>query len=154
MRRLIPEIHFARESMADVVPAIQPLLLEHWAEVAHYPDIPLAPNWPQYELMEGAGLLRIYTARACFALIGYCIYIVAPGLHYRHVTYANQDILFLESRYRRGRMARDFIRFTEGDLKAEGVKVVLHHVKVVSGLGPMLERDGYGPIDTIYGKRL
>lgn len=141
--------------MAAVLHEIKPLLWEHWAEIAHYADIPLDPNWPQYEAMEAGGLLRIYTVRDLrFALIGYCIYVVAQGLHYRPVTYANQDILFLLPEYRRGRIGRDLVRFTEEALKQEGVHIVLQHVKVKFNFGPMLVRDGYEPIDTIYGKRL
>ncbi len=154
MRRLIPEIRYARESMAAVLAEIKPLLWEHWAEVAHYPDIPLDPDWPQYERCETSGTLRIYTARACFALIGYCIYVVGPGLHYKSRTYANQDILFLSSAYRRGRICRDLVQFTESELKAEGVDVVLQHVKYAHDWGPVLKRLGYDPIDAIYGKRL
>jgi GNAT superfamily N-acetyltransferase len=141
--------------MADVLEAIKPLLHEHWEEVAHYPDIPLQPNWPWYEGAEAAGTLRIYTARVRFALVGYCTYVVGPGLHYASITYANQDILFLEPEHRRGRTGRDLVRFTERELKAEfGHVVVLQHVKVKHNFGPMLVRDGYEPIDTVYGKRL
>jgi GNAT superfamily N-acetyltransferase len=149
------EIRFARESMAAVLEEIKPLLWEHWAEIAHYADIPLDPNWPWYEGAEAAGQLRIYTVRdQRFALVGYCIYVVAPGLHYKSHTYANQDILFLLPEYRRGRIGRDLVRFTEGQLKGEGVGIVLQHVKVKYDFGPMLKRDGYEPIDTVYGKRL
>lgn len=142
--------------MAAVLHEIKPILWEHWAEVAHYTDIPLEPNWPQYEAMEAGGLLRIYTVRdQCFALIGYCIYVVAPGLHYASITYANQDILYLSPEHRRGRTGRNLLRFTELELKGEfGRVLVLQHVKVAHNFGPMLVRDGYEPIDTIYGKRL
>jgi GNAT superfamily N-acetyltransferase len=140
--------------MSAILDEIKPMLWEHWAEIAHYPDIPLEPNWPWYEGAEAAGQLRIYTARACFALIGYCIYVVGPGLHYKSSTYANQDILFFTPGHRRGRIGRDFIRFTENQLRAEGVHVVLQHVKFAHDFGPMLKRDGYEPIDTIWGKRL
>lgn len=141
--------------MAAVLDEIKPLLWEHWAEIAHYDDIPLDPNWPQYEAMESGGLLRVFTVRdERFALIGYCIYVVAPGLHYKPVTYANQDILFILPEFRRGRIGRRLVRFTEDALKQEGVHIVLQHVKVKYDFGPMLRRDGYEPIDTVWGKRL
>jgi hypothetical protein len=52
---------FQREAIEDVVDEIRPLLERHWQEVAHYPDIPLIPNWQAYDQLQANGLLRIYT---------------------------------------------------------------------------------------------
>jgi GNAT superfamily N-acetyltransferase len=147
-------VRFARESMAAVREEILPLLHAHWAEVAHYADMPLNPNWPWYEASEAAGQLRIFTARDGETLIGYAIYVIGPGLHYRDFTYANQDILFVLPEYRRGFTGRELLRFTEQALRADGVHLVLQHVKVAHDFGPLLRREGYEPIDTIWGKRL
>ena len=43
---------------------MMPLLTAHYKEIAQYLDIPLNPNFEKYALMELAGTLRIYTARA------------------------------------------------------------------------------------------
>jgi GNAT superfamily N-acetyltransferase len=147
-------LRFARESMASVLEEIKPLLAAHWAEIAHYADIALDPNWDWYQGAEAAGQLRIFTARADLLLVGYCIYVVGPGLHYRSHTYANQDILFLAPEHRRGRAGIGLLRFTEGQLRAEGVNVVLHHVKKKLDITPILMRDGYELIDLVMGKRL
>lgn len=147
-------IRFARESMAAVLDEIKPLLFEHWTEVAHYGDIPLDPAWDAYAKAEELGTLRIFTARANFALIGYCIYVVSPGLHYKSTLYANQDILFLGAQHRRGGTGHRLVKFTEGELRAEGVQVMLQHVKAKRDFRPMLERDGYELIDYVMGKRL
>ena len=146
---------FARERMHDLWPELEPLIREHWLEVAHYLDIPLDPDRDAYNAMEDAGAVRAYTARIKGVLVGYVIYFVRPNLHYSGSKQAVQDVLFIAPEHRGGLGFR-LLRWSHERLRDEGVQVVYQHVKVKPGLnfGPVLERMGYELIDNIYGKRL
>jgi GNAT superfamily N-acetyltransferase len=143
---------FQRESFADVIDEIKPLLEKHWQEIAHFKDIPLAPNWAGYEAAEKAGSLRIYTARKD-ELIGYGVFFIG-NMHYATTKIATQDILFLLPEHRQGGVGYRLIRFCDEQLNAEGAQAVYHHVKhEVCDFGPLLKRMGYVAVDTIYGRR-
>lgn len=145
---------FQAETLAQARPDGEPLLRRHWLEIAHYLDIPYAPQWSMYEALEAAGKLRIFTARLGGDLVGYSVFIVAHGLHYGTSLEAREDVLFLVPEQRRGRIGLKLIQFSDEMLKAEGAQVVVRHVKFAHDFGPLLERIGYEPIDRIYGKRL
>lgn len=145
---------FRRENVKHIWPELLPLLEKHWAEVTHYPDIPLDPDYEFYLKADELGMLRAYAAREDDALVGYCVYFVKPNPHYRKHLYAQQDVIFI-SKSRRGRFGAQFIAWCDSQLAAEGVHVVTQHVKAAHNFGPMLEkRLGYDLVDLIYCKRL
>lgn len=153
MSEVATRASFARESVSEVLEDIQPLLKEHWAEIAQYPDIPLNPDFGYYRAAELLGQLRIYTARQD-DLIGYAIYIVAPASHYRDSLQAKQDVLYLMPEHRAGRIGWRLIEFADAQLRAEGVQLVHQHVKVNHNFGPLLERLGYERAEYLYTRRL
>jgi GNAT superfamily N-acetyltransferase len=142
-----------RERFGEVIDDALPLLRRHWAEVAHYQDIPLAIDCSG---AEQAGMLRIYTARLGEKLVGYVAFILCKNSHY--VTsgkQAKQDVLYVAPEHRGVMTGVRLIRFSEEELRAEGVQVVYHHVKLEHPtLAVLLTRVGYEPIETIFGKRL
>lgn len=147
--------HFARERIIEVFGEIKPLLQQHWEEIAHYPDIPLSPDYDKYVQAERNDVLRIFTARQGHTLIGYAIYFVGPAPHYRFSKQAQQDVLFIEPSHRQGRNGWKLIAYADAQMKAEGVQVVQQHVKRAHpGLGSLLERMGYEPVETIWMRRL
>jgi GNAT superfamily N-acetyltransferase len=133
---------------------IAPLLSAHWAEIAHYRDIPLDPDWDIYRAIEKSGQLRIYTARKDGALVGYGVYFVRRGVHYKESLQANQDILFLTPEQRGKTVGYRLIKYADEELRKEHVQVVYHHVKEKHDFSPLLERLGYVLVDKIYGRRL
>jgi GNAT superfamily N-acetyltransferase len=147
---------FQREAIEDVIGEIRPLLERHWQEVAHYPDIPLTPNWDAYEQFQTAGILRIYTGRDYGRLIGYSVFTVHKGVHYSTSLEADEDLVFVLPEHRKGRFGLQLMQFAERQLAAENVQLVKRRTKVAERLnfGALLERMGYEPIDVIYGKRL
>lgn len=147
---------FQREAFEEVVGEIRPLLERHWKEVAHYPDIPLQPNWNGYAECERLDLLRIYTGRDEGRLIGYSVFMVHMGMHYSTSKEADEDLLYLAPEHRKGRFGLQLMQFSERELTAEGVQLVKRRTKVSERLnfGALLERMGYEPIDVVYGKRL
>lgn len=153
--QLKPQPQFARESSDTVINEIAPLLENHWAEIAHYPDIPVGVDYDAYLRLEANGQLRIYTIRVGIELVGYALFTVRHSLHYQSSLQAHQDVLYLDPCYRRGRVGWKFIAWCDTQLKAEGVMVVYQHQKLAHpALGAILDRIGYEPVDMLWARRL
>lgn len=136
---------------------LQPLLAEHWQEVAHFKDIPLDPDYAAYQAAENAGTFRLFTVRDLerqpTLLLGYAAFFVRPNIHYRGSTQAVQDVIYIHPAAR-GKTGYHFINWCDQQLKNEGVQAVYQHVKEAHNFGPMLERLGYELVDRIYARRL
>lgn len=144
-----------RESFADVIAEARPLLCEHYLEIEHYQDIPLAVNEPGYQRIDAAGFLRIYTARRAGILVGYACFLVDYNSHYATSKQAKQDVVYVEQSSRGAFVGIRLLKFADAALKAEGVQVVYHHVKLSHpALGALLKHQGYEPIEVTYGRRL
>ena len=156
---------FARErASVELFEEMEPLLRAHWREVARFLDIELDPDYPRYLTLENLGMLRIYTARQTEVsqdadsysvndrLIGYCVFLVANNMHYRKSLQAVQDVVFLDKAYRGRGMV--FLDWCDRQLAAEGVAVVMHHIKSDHDWSAALERRGYQLVDKIMAKRL
>lgn len=153
--QLKPQPQFARESSDTVINEIAPLLENHWAEIAHYPDIPVGVDYDAYLRIEAKGALRIYTIRVGIELVGYALFTVNHSLHYSSSLQARQDVLYLDPTYRRGRVGWKFIAWCDTQLKAEGVQVVHQHAKIAHPqLAVLLPRLGYEAVDVIWSRRL
>jgi GNAT superfamily N-acetyltransferase len=144
-----------RTTWRESAPAMAPLWREHWAEIAHYDDILLAPDHAAYERCEDAGALRVWVVRQGEAIVGYAIFFVRPHLHYAGTLYAHQDVLYVAPEHRARGLGPRLVRHCDQALAAEGVVVVAHHVKSKHpALQRVLERQGYEVQDVILTKRL
>lgn len=142
-----------QERLMEIIDEVQPLLAEHYDEIAHFKDIPLKPDFHRYQILENGGNLKIYTARDdAKKLIGYAIYIVNKNLHYSDSLQAVQDILFIR-KGNRGTGGR-LIKFADAELRKIGVQPIYQHVKLKQNFGKLLERMGYEAVEIIYVKRL
>ena len=177
-------LRFAREAFNDALLAeMLPLLERHWAEVAHYTDIPLCVDASVYHAAEANGALRIYTARRettvrtgpfptaqrqelnagvvpvrgqserVDQLVGYAVFFVRSNPHYALSVQAVQDVIYVAPESRGNTGAR-LIQFADDELREEGAQAVYHHVKTAHNWGKLLERMGYEAVDVIYAKRL
>lgn len=147
---------FGRESLSDCWDEAAPLLEAHYREIAHFQDIPLAPDRRAYSELEAKGRLRVFTLRDSGALVGYVAFFVGHALHYSTSLQAQQDVLYLKPEYR-GKMAgAHLIARADQALRAEGVEVVYQRTKAKEELdfGPLLVRLGYQVIDHVYARRL
>ncbi len=146
-------MNFQRERIHDVIDEVAPLLVCHFVEISHDPDIALDPDFHTYKKIEENGALRVFTARDDDGtLVGYNCFFVNPNLHYQSSLQAVQDVLYVDKE-RRG-FGRTFIKWCDDELRKEGVQKVYHHLKAKYNFGPMLERMGYELVDLIYAKRL
>lgn len=132
-----------------------PLLAAHWAEVAHYKDIPLDPHIENYSQLQATNRVRIFTLRRGDQreLVGYAAFFLSHNLHYRSTLQAQQDVIYVDPS-ERGTTGYRFIKDCDEALRTEGIRVVYHHVKAAHNFGPMLERIGYELVDHIYARRL
>ena len=146
-------VTFAVESFDKVRMDIQPLLVEHYREVALYQEsVLLAPDWERYERASAAGMLAVFTARKDTQLIGYSVFILTTLLHYQHTTSATNDILFLSKEHRKGLTGFKLIKFSEAELRKLKVQRILWHVKTDHDFRAMLHRLGYVDEEIVVGK--
>lgn len=152
-----PSYVFARENYRDVVSEIQPILDEHWKELALYDDIPLAPDYAIYDSLALAGILYVYTVRhRDDGLVGYAVYFVRKGHHhYRNHTWAISDVILVRTAHRNVGVGNRLFATIEGDLKANGVDVIHTMTKVAHPeLAYLLEARGHIKAEVCYSLRL
>lgn len=149
-------ITIERESCAQIVPDIGPLLQAHWREVALYQDaVPLAPDMDRYRGLEKAGKLVVVAARDDARLIGYSVFLLHNHLHYMTCRVASNDVLFLSPEYRKGTTAGvRLVRESERMLTLLGVNRITWHIKPANDWSAILERLGYDLEEKIMGKLL
>lgn len=151
-------VSYATESLTDALWAeLAPLLQQHADEIAHFRDLPLAPDFATYARIQANGGLRCYTARLNGQLIGYLAIFVSRSLHYSASIFANSDVLYIDPAHRGSRAGVGLITYCHDQLRAEGVTVLTQHVKARKDInvGPMLERLlGYEKVDELYAIRL
>lgn len=146
-------ITYQQEFLATVKDDIQPLLEKHWEEVAHNKDkIKLEPSWEAYKALDEIGVVKIFTARQGPRLVGYFALLVSPNLHYASHTFAVNDVIFVDPRYRKGSVGMKLMKFAEKCLKEDGVSLMIVNTKLKKNFGPLLERLGYTPTEINYTK--
>lgn len=124
-------IKLSVESFDAVYDEVEPLLIEHYEEIAHRKDkIKFNPDRERYRMLEGAGVLHIVVARDKGELVGYFVSFIAPHLHYQETTVAQNDVLFVRKDYRGSSVALRLFQFAEAKLKELGVDCVVLHMKV------------------------
>src|SRR5208283_5089550 len=114
------DVVYARESLTDTLwGEIQPLLADHWEEVACYKDIPLCPDGKAYERVCDADRYRIFTARINGALCGYLGMFVTPSMHYMPRIMAIADVFYVQPEQRGTHIGADLVRFAHKRLKEQ-----------------------------------
>lgn len=142
---------FALENLAKVRREIEPLLEEHWKEIALNKDIiKLNPDWEGYARLDGINALRIYTARKDDELVGYFVVLVSKSLHYRDHLFANNDIIFLTKAARKGLAGFKLIKFAIDSLAAEGITKLHINTKAHQPFDAILERLSFQEIERVY----
>jgi hypothetical protein len=146
---------FAIENLAKVRREIEPLLMEHWNEIALNKDIiKLNPDWREYARLDELNALRIYTARKDGELMGYFVIMVSRSLHYKDHLFANNDIVFLTKPARKGLTGLKLVKFAMESLKAEGVTKLHINTKTHQPFDPIMARLGFEEIETVFSKVL
>jgi hypothetical protein len=146
---------YQKEFLCDVIAEVEPLLRLHYEELTLNKDrVKLDPDWDRYAQLEHAGAFHVLTARDDGHLIGYSAFFLAPHLHYRGLTVANNDVLYLHPERRMGPTGIRLIRFSEASMKTLGADKITWHAKYSNDLKQILVRLGYADEEAIMGKML
>lgn len=147
------KITYQYEELEDIKFEIQPLLYEHWEEIAMYKDkVELAPDWVRYQAMADAGNLHIVTVRDNGILVGYFITLIVKGLHYKYTTYGMNDIVLIKPEYRNSGVGKKLFETVEASLKEKGVNVMTIHMKTYAPFDSLCESLGFDYAERLYTK--
>ena len=137
-------ITYQEETYEDVKKEIIPLLVEHWKEIGTLDKdtAKLKPNWTWYKTLSDKGFLYVATVRKDTKLIGYCVCIIAPHIHYTDIMVAENDILFLKKEYRKGLVGYKLLKYTVSKLKKK-VQLITIGTKVKYNFGSVLTKLGF-----------
>jgi len=146
-----------RERVADIWDEVQPLLAEHYEEIAADKHaIPLDPDKERYFALERMGQFVVFTARADAdsKLVGYAAFFVLQHIHYKSTKVASNDVLFVSKPWRNSRAGLVLIRESENYLRVIGVKKLVWHVKVDHDWSNILVHGGYSHFEHTLAKLL
>lgn len=151
------KIKLAREKISlELIEEISPLIYSNWYEVESKYEIPLDIDWNGYFTMDQAGMLLPVTARLDGVIVGYCMYLIAPSMHYRQTKMASTDVMFVD-KTTRSSLASVCVKmtmFAEETLKSMGVCVMQQTVKSDKDFGRYFDRMGYEFTERFYQKRI
>lgn len=153
VKQMSRQITYQEELYNDVVDEIQPLITQHWLEIANNKDrIVLNPDYEKYKLLNQAGILKIFTVRDFGRLIGYFIVICQQHMHYSDHVYAMNDIIYIDPDYRGSTIAYKLLRSVEKRLKQDGVSVLMINMKVHAPFDRLLESLKFSNTERVYTK--
>jgi GNAT superfamily N-acetyltransferase len=148
-------LSFAAEHFDDVITEAEPLLDEHWREIAVHKDVPLKPSYLFYHKMDKIGALKIFTVRHGGKLIGYAVFVVRPRHGHYDFAWAINDIVWVKPEFRHHGVGSALVAFWDAELARLGVQFVSVNSKVAHpALHGLLEKCGYATIEIGHQKRL
>ena len=155
-------VAFAREKFADAWPGIEPLVLNHWKEVAYPGDTQPYVDVAAYVAACTDGRLKTFTVRdlpyagaaELGTLRGYATFWIGPFPQRQGMVGAWQDSVYLSPEARQGNAGTSFLAFCDAQLQHIGCHVVHHSVRDGRDFSPILRRLGYARCETVYAKNL
>lgn len=142
-------------SLADKISALSALFDEHWQEVGSHKNVrTLSIDTGKYASLEAAGTLFALFVLDGDQVVGYSVNFITTGPHASGTIYAQNDALFVQPAYRKRMAGVRLMQATERAAKAHGAKLMVWHAKEGTGLGPLLQRLGYGVLDVLYSKEI
>lgn len=149
-------ITYQTEKWRTVLPEMEPLLVEHWREIALGHDkVPLDVARERYQQLCDEGSLHIVAVRDSGQLVGYHVAIVSGHLHYLSTLHGITDVYFLLPQYRKGRTGIHLFQRVEAEMRGLGVKKLFTGAKLHTANGQsgrLFEYLGYQPTETLFTK--
>lgn len=134
---------------------LKPLFPGHYAELSrHQGRHALNPRYDAYLAKEAAGEVLCVTLRADGAIVGYLVGFVGPGLHYPSCLTCTPDIFYVHPDHRNAGAGRLLFKTAEAELRRRGVNLWMVGTKRHFDAGPLLERLGFAPEETMHWKWL
>lgn len=131
------------------------LLLAHREELTTHKHIMvLKPDIARYKMLEDAGRLLTLALYDGEKIVGYSVNLLNNNLHYSDLCVMQNDILYIDQKYRRGTWGMKLIRETERIALVRGAKMVLFHGKENTTFSELMPRLGYGVQDIMFSKEL
>jgi GNAT superfamily N-acetyltransferase len=131
------------------------LLKMHWEELALNKDtVFLKPDVVKYNLLQETGILHnIVVYNNAQIVVGYCVLLVQPNLHYSESIFGYVDVIYVDPAYRNSTIGARLLIAVEKLAKELKVNVLTHHAKPnVPMIIRPLEKLGYSLYEYIYGK--
>ena len=135
-----------------VIEEIKPHITKHSAEVYKDEFVERSnPAWDKYKTYGEMKVCWIVTLRDNNILVGYSVFFVYEHLHHPEIKQAISDSLYLDEKYRKGRLGVELIKRGEKYLLDLGVKRILYSAKmpVIEGI---LKYLGYSEYERVYKK--
>lgn len=147
------KFHMNQEDCRLLWPELRPLIVEHYAELRGNAECHI--DEAKYDRMQEAGLMAGFTIRdEDNELVGYAAYDLYYEPYNKGDMAATQDGLFIREDCRLGSLGARFLRYTEDQLKAKGVKRIYQGITRSNDFGRLLIRMGYTEATIIYAKEL
>lgn len=147
-------ITIACEPHDDVMEDLKPLFHRHW-EVFSVHGVTLDPNYELYKKTADLGHLLIYTVRDSGELVGYAFFFTSMNHHHRTLGWASSDIIWVEPKARRPRVASRLLDFVEADLARRGIAIAEIGTRpAFPALARLLEARGWSKVSIAFSKRL
>jgi len=148
-------ILFSTERLSPALFAeMVPLITKHFYEISHFKDRKVEPDFIHYIAADQARVLRIYTAREAGKLIGYSVFMVTLHPHFKSLTRAHEELLFIDENERKGLTGVAFIAYCDKQLIEGGVQMIYRAVTGHLDFSPLLIRQGYELCDQVYARRI
>jgi len=140
-------------NMLDYLHQASELARLHWQETeAHMSGSGPNLQVDAYRSFQDAGLIIAFGVFDDETLVGYCIAILSPHLHYGFM-YAHHDVLFLKPEYRKGATALRLVALVHQHAKEKGAKCVTWHAKLGTAFHRILEHSAK-PEETVFLREL
>ena len=134
---------------------VNELIREHWEEVALNKKVMrLDPDWDLYKRMEAEGRAFALGAFQGSAMVGYVVMFLMRHVHYKEMTIAMNDVLFVRKTHRKGRTGLRLIQEAEEVARRKGAQLVTWHAKPDTALADLLPKLGYGVQDIVFSREV
>lgn len=148
-----PAIVYAREAFAAAYPDLAHLMAANHAEVSPVRDRPLRLNRDAYQMIDEAGLLRLFVARVDETAVAYWMLHVRPHLHTGDLV-ATADGLYVDPAWRARGIAEELMAAAADDMRADGVRIVVASASAELPQDAWLTRQGYWLAETCWRRDL
>lgn len=141
------------ERLRDMHREMEPLLKEHWAEIAlDHEAVPLDVDWERYLKLDDSEALSIVTARIDGALVGYHVAVISGHLHYKSTLHGITDVYYVKPEYRTGRLPLRLFQAVGAEMQRLGVVKLITGTKVHFDQGRFFEHLGYRETERVFTK--
>lgn len=143
------------ESFTECLPELQDLFEIHYQEIGDDPEnIRLNPDYEVYFTLEDNGMLHLATVREDNTIVGYYLSVITPLLHFKHITNAHNDAIFIRKEHRKGSLGLRLLKFVAKELTKLGVHRMTVHTKTKQPFDKLCIAAGMECFERHYCKRL